>query len=256
MYELKDVSKTYTKGRRKVVPFKHVNLVINDGDFLTVQGPTGHGKTTFLMLLGALDKPSAGSIIFDGKNIASLPESQLVDIRAHNFGYVFQNYNLMPTLTAAENVEAALVPLGIPTAERRARSLAALDDVGLSDRATHFPTELSGGEQQRVAIARALVKEPKVILADEPTGNLDEVTRAEIVALLNRLWKERGMTLVVVTHETAVALQAPRTALITKGTLTMRDNTPQAAVTKLPVAKQPVAVQAVAKPSRKRRAEA
>ncbi|MGD0834103.1 MAG: ABC transporter ATP-binding protein [Candidatus Dormibacteria bacterium] len=251
MYELKDVSKTYTKGRRKVVPFKHVNLVIDDGEFLTVQGPTGHGKTTFLMLLGALDKPSSGSIVFDGRNIADLPETQLVDIRARNFGYVFQNYNLMPTLTAAENVEAALVPLHVLSGERRARALAALDDVGLSDRATHFPTELSGGEQQRVAIARALVKEPKVILADEPTGNLDEVTRGEIVALLNRLWRERGMTLIVVTHETAVAVQAPRTALITKGTLTMRDNRPPVAAVKQPVVRQPVA-----KPSRRRRAEA
>jgi putative ABC transport system ATP-binding protein len=247
MYELKDVSKIYLKGRRKVVPFKHVNLVIADGEFLTVQGPTGHGKTTFLMLLGALDKPTSGSIVFDGKNIGSLPESQLVDIRARNFGYVFQNYNLMPTLTAAENVEAALVPLRIPNAERRARSMAALGDVGLADRATHFPPELSGGEQQRVAIARALVKEPKVILADEPTGNLDEVTRAEIVALMTRVWKERGMTMVVVTHETEVARQAPRTALITKGALTMRDNgQPQ------PVGKQPVSKQ----PARKRGAEA
>jgi putative ABC transport system ATP-binding protein len=255
MYELKDVSKSYTKGRRKVVPFKHVSLVIEDGEFLTVQGPTGHGKTTFLMLLGALDKPSSGSIIFDGRNIADLPETQLVDIRARNFGYVFQNYNLLPTLTAAENVEAALVPLHIPAAQRRARALAALDDVGLSDRATHFPTELSGGEQQRVAIARALVKEPKVILADEPTGNLDEATRGEIVALLNRLWKERGMTLIVVTHETTVALQAPRTALITKGTLTMRDNRPPVAAASTGV-RQPAARQPVAKPSRRRRAEA
>ena len=132
-------------------------------------------------MLGALDKPTSGRIIFDGKDLGAMPESQLVDVRAQNFGFIFQNYNLLPTLTAEENVEAALVPLKVPTAERRARSLAALAEVGLADRANHFPPEMSGGEQQRVAIARALVKEPKVILADEPTGNLDEVTSLEII---------------------------------------------------------------------------
>src|ERR1035437_8659157 len=183
MYELKKLSGVYPKGRGKVTALKHVNLVIEDGEFITVQGPPGHGKTTLLLLLGALDKPSSGSLVFDGQDLATLPESRLVDVRAQNFGFVFQNYNLMPTLTAAETVEAALVPLPMPTPQRRSRSVAALAAVGLADRLRHFPAELSGGEQQRVAIARALVKEPKVILADEPTGNLDEVTRAEIVAL-------------------------------------------------------------------------
>jgi putative ABC transport system ATP-binding protein len=224
VYELKKVSRIYPKGRGKVTALKEVTLVIQDGEFLTVQGPTGHGKTTLLLLLGGLDRPTSGSIIFDGRDLGTLRESQLVDVRAQNFGFVFQNYNLMPTLTAAENVEAALVPLRIPTATRRSRSLAALDEVGLADRAGHFPTELSGGEQQRVAIARALVKEPKVILADEPTGNLDEGTRGEIVGLMERLWRERGMTLVVVTHDTQVAKRAPRTALITNGSLTLRMN--------------------------------
>jgi len=131
-----------------------VDLVIPDGEFITVQGLTGHGKTTFLLMLGALDKPTSGKIIFDGKDLGAMPESQLVDVRAQNFGFIFQNYNLLPTLTAEENVEAALVPLGIPTAERRSRSVAALTEVGLGDRAGHFPSEMSGGEQQRVAIAR------------------------------------------------------------------------------------------------------
>jgi putative ABC transport system ATP-binding protein len=224
MYELKKLSRVYPKGRGKVTALKDVNLVIQDGEFITVQGPTGHGKTTLLLLLGALDKPSSGSLVFDGQDLSTLPESRLVDVRAQNFGFVFQNYNLMPTLTAAENVEAALVPLHMPTPQRRSRSVAALAEVGLADRLSHFPAELSGGEQQRVAIARALVKEPKVILADEPTGNLDEVTRAEIVALMERLWKERGMTLVVVTHDTQVARRAPRTALINGGSLTLRVN--------------------------------
>ncbi|HUY09034.1 MAG TPA: ABC transporter ATP-binding protein [Candidatus Dormibacteraeota bacterium] len=224
MYELKKLSRVYSKGRGKVTALKDVNLSLQDGEFLTVQGPTGHGKTTLLLLLGGLDRPTSGSVVFDGRDLGALGESQLVDVRAQNFGFVFQNYNLMPTLTAAENVEAALVPLKIPTAQRRSRSVAALAEVGLADRAAHFPAELSGGEQQRVAIARALVKEPKVILADEPTGNLDEVTRREIIGLMERLWKERGMTLVVVTHDTQVARRAPRTAMITNGSLTLRLN--------------------------------
>ena len=189
MYELKKLSRVYPKGRGKVAALSGVDLDIPDGEFITVQGLTGHGKTTFLQMLGALDKPTSGKIIFDGKDLGAMPESQLVDVRAQNFGFIFQNYNLLPTLTAEENVEAALVPLRIPTAERRARSVAALAEVGLGDRASHFPPEMSGGEQQRVAIARALVKEPKVILADEPTGNLDEVTSLEIIGLMEKLWK-------------------------------------------------------------------
>ena len=244
MYELKKLSRVYPKGRGKVVALNDVNLVIQDGEFLTIQGPTGSGKTTLLLILGALDKPTSGSIVFDGRNLAALPESQLVDVRARNFGFVFQNYNLMPTLTAAENVEAALVPLHIPTAERRSRSLASLADVGLSDRAGHFPTELSGGEQQRVAIARALVKEPKVILADEPTGNLDEVTRAEIVSLMEKAWRERGLTMVMVTHETQVAKLAPRTALIKKGVITLRNNwRPEKVAAQVSTQSPPVAVE-------------
>ncbi|MGA9921472.1 MAG: ABC transporter ATP-binding protein [Candidatus Dormiibacterota bacterium] len=229
MYELKKLSRVYPKGRGNVTALKDVNLTLQDGEFLTVQGPTGHGKTTLLLLLGGLDRPTSGRVVFDGRDLGALGESQLVDVRAQNFGFVFQNYNLMPTLTAAENVEAALVPLRIPTAERRSRSVAALAEVGLADRAAHLPAELSGGEQQRVAIARALVKEPKVILADEPTGNLDEVTRGEIIGLMERLWKERGMTLVVVTHDTQVARRAPRTAMITNGSLTLRLNRKKAA---------------------------
>ncbi|HUY57788.1 MAG TPA: ABC transporter ATP-binding protein [Candidatus Micrarchaeaceae archaeon] len=229
MYELTNISRVYQKGRGRVTALKEVSLVLQDGEFLTVQGPTGHGKTTLLLLLGALDRPTSGKVNFDGRDLGALAESQLVDVRAQNFGFVFQNYNLMPTLTAAENVEAALVPLKIPTGQRRARSLAALAEVGLAERAAHFPGELSGGEQQRVAIARALVKAPKVILADEPTGNLDEVTRGEIVVLMERLWKERGMTMVVVTHDTRVARRAPRTAIITNGTLSLRMNRDKAA---------------------------
>jgi putative ABC transport system ATP-binding protein len=224
MYELKKVSRIYPKARGKVAALSGVDLEIPDGEFLTVQGQTGHGKTTLLQMLGALDRPTAGKVIFDGMDLGAMPEAQLVDVRAQNFGFIFQNYNLLPTLNAEENVEAALVPLKIKGEERRARSLAALAEVGLADRATHFPPEMSGGEQQRVAIARALVKQPKVILADEPTGNLDEVTSVEIVGLMEKLWRERAMTLILVTHDTKVARRAPRTALIIKGKLTLRDN--------------------------------
>jgi len=240
MYELKKLSRFYPKGRGKVAALSGVDLEIPDGEFITVQGLTGHGKTTFLQMLGALDRPTSGKIIFNGKDLGAMPESQLVDVRAQNFGFIFQNYNLLPTLNAEENVEAALVPLKIPAAERRSRSLAALAEVGLADRATHFPPEMSGGEQQRVAIARALVKEPKVILADEPTGNLDEVTSLEIVGLMERLWKQRGMTLVLVTHDTKVARRAPRTAVITRGKLALRDNrAPKAPVATKPGPAQP-----------------
>ncbi|HVC38674.1 MAG TPA: ABC transporter ATP-binding protein [Candidatus Dormibacteraeota bacterium] len=224
MYELSQLSREYSRGRGKVTALKAVDLTIEDGEFITIQGPTGQGKTTLLLLLGGLDRPTSGTVAFDGRDLGALRESQLVDVRAQNFGFVFQNYNLMPTLTAAENVEAALVPLHVSTGARRRRSVAALAEVGLSDRTDHFPGELSGGEQQRVAIARALVKEPRVILADEPTGNLDEETTAEIVGMMEQLWRERGMTLVLVTHDTQVARRAPRTALISKGHLTVRLN--------------------------------
>ncbi len=226
MYQLTQLSRVFTKGRARITALKDVDLAIADGEFLTVQGPTGHGKTTLLLLLGGLDRPSSGHVIFDGQDLGAMPESRLVDVRARNFGFVFQNYNLMPTLTAQENVEAALVPLRTRAEERRSRALAALTEVGLRERAGHFPPELSGGEQQRVAIARALVKEPRVILADEPTGNLDEVARGEIVALVEGLWQRRGMTVVVVTHDTQVARRAPRTALIDHGALTLRYNRP------------------------------
>ena len=217
MYELKKLSRVYPKGKGKVAALSGVDLEIPDGEFITVQGLTGHGKTTLLQMLGALDRPTSGRIIFNGKDLGAMPESQLVDVRAQNFGFIFQNYNLLPTLNAEENVEAALVPLKIP-ARGAALPLAGGPGRGGARRSCHpLPPEMSGGEQQRVAIARALVKEPKVILADEPTGNLDEVTSLEIVGLMERLWRQRGMTLVLVTHDTKVARRAPRTAVITKG---------------------------------------
>jgi putative ABC transport system ATP-binding protein len=222
MYTLTNVTRLYLKGRETVPAVRDLNLQIPDGDWLAVQGRTGHGKTTLLQLLGGLDRPTSGSVELDGQDLARLPEAQVTRLRARSIGFVFQTFNLVQTLTAADNVEAALIPLGMGWAERRRRTAAALDSVGLSDRARHLPSELSGGQQQRVAIARALVKEPKVLLADEPTGNLDEDTREDIMALLEKLWRQHGLTLVLVTHETAIARRALRVADMSKGRLTVR----------------------------------
>jgi putative ABC transport system ATP-binding protein len=221
MYTLTNVTRLYQKGRHTVPAVRDVTLTIPDGDWLAVQGRTGHGKTTLLQLLGGLDHPTSGTIELAGQDLTRLQEAQVTRLRASSIGFVFQTFNLVQTLTAADNVEAALVPLGIGWAERRRRTAAALDSVGLSDRARHLPSELSGGQQQRVAIARALVKEPKVLLADEPTGNLDEGTREEIMNLLEKLWRDRGLTMIIVTHESAIARRAQRVAVMNKGWLTV-----------------------------------
>jgi putative ABC transport system ATP-binding protein len=217
MYELTGVTKTYKKDREDVHALRGIELRVEDGEFLSIQGPTGHGKTTLLQLLGGLDRPDAGTVMYDGRDLAQLKEGDLARLRAHEFGFVFQTFNLIPTLSAQENVETALVPLKIPTHERRQRAAAALSDIGLAERASHLPSQLSGGEQQRAGIARALVRDPRVILADEPTGNLDEGTRDEIVDLLEGLWRERGVTLIVVTHDGQVARRAQRNVRISEG---------------------------------------
>jgi putative ABC transport system ATP-binding protein len=225
MYTLTSVTKNYQKGRRTVVALREVNLAIGDGEWLAVQGRTGHGKTTLLQILGGLDRPTSGTVEFDGHDLAEMREAQVTKMRAASIGFIFQTFNLVPTLSAAENVETALIPLAAGLAERHRRVTAALESVGLSDRARHLPTELSGGQQQRVAIARALVKQPRVLLADEPTGNLDEDTRDDIIALLETLWRELGLTLVLVTHDSSVARRAQRVAIMTKGRLSIRQDT-------------------------------
>jgi putative ABC transport system ATP-binding protein len=229
MYQLTDVTKLYSKGRRTVPAVRDLTLTIGDGEWLSVQGRTGHGKSTLLNLLGGLDRPTSGSVMFDGKDLAKLREDQVNRARATSIGFIFQTFNLVPTLSAAENVEAALIPLRVHAAERHRRVAAALDSVGLADRSRHLPGEMSGGQQQRVAIARALVKEPKVLLADEPTGNLDEDTRDEIITLLERLWRERGLTLVLVTHDSAIAQRAQRVGVMSKGRLSIRGESQQPA---------------------------
>jgi putative ABC transport system ATP-binding protein len=219
MYTLTEVSKIYRKGSQAIAALKDVSLSIDDGEWVAVQGRTGSGKTTLLQVLGCLDQPTAGIVQMAGRDLARLPEDQLTDVRAVSIGFVFQTFNLIATLTAVENVETALVPRGMAAAERRSRAMEALADVGLGDRAQHLPSELSGGQQQRVGIARALVKRPKVLLADEPTGNLDVDTRDEILALLENAWRGRGLTVVLVTHDSFVAARAGRIVTMRDGQL-------------------------------------
>ncbi len=236
MYKLTEVTKEYQKGRGVVAALQGVNLVIDDGEWLAIQGPTGHGKTTLLQMLGGLDRPTSGSILFgdgvdatgggrDGEDLARLREGRVTKVRAESIGFIFQTFNLVPTLSAQENVETALVPLHLPGAERRDRAAAALADVGLADRAGHLPSELSGGQQQRVAIARALVKQPRVLLADEPTGNLDEDTRDDIIGLLEKLWRDQHLTMVLVTHDSTIARRAQRLGIMRNGKLAIKQDT-------------------------------
>ena len=217
LYSLKDLTKTYKQKGKLVAALKGVNLEIARGEFVSIQGPTGGGKSTLLQMLGGLDQPTSGSITLVDQPLETLSEAKLTEVRAKNIGFIFQNYNLIPTLTALENVQTALVPSGEGKAESHARALAALELVSLSDRADHLPAELSGGQQQRVAIARALVKNPEVILADEPTGNLDEETRDQIIELLVALNREKGITVILVTHDSSVANKAGKRLHIAKG---------------------------------------
>jgi putative ABC transport system ATP-binding protein len=225
MYALTSVSKTFpSRGRGRsatVAAVSDLNLSIADGEWLAIQGRTGSGKSTLLQLLGGMDRPSTGTVDLDGQNLAALSETQLTEIRAARVGFVFQTFNLIPTLSAIENVEAALVPLRTPAAQRRARAAEALAAVGLADRVGHLPSELSGGQQQRVGIARALVKKPSVLLADEPTGNLDVETRDEILSLLEQIWTAGQLTLVLVTHDSAVAAHAERVVVMDGGRLSI-----------------------------------
>ena len=218
LYVLNDVTRTYTAKGRTVTPLTGVTAEIGAGEFVTIQGPTGGGKSTLLQLLGALDRPTAGSLVLAGTELASASDKELGRSRAEDGGFVFQGFNLIPTLTARENVAMALVPGRTAPAERAARVEEALAHVGLADRGDHLPGELSGGQQQRVAIARAIVKRPRVLLADEPTGNLDEEMRDEILTLLESLCAE-GLTLVVVTHDSAVAKRAHRRLRLKNGRL-------------------------------------
>ena len=224
MYKLTGVTKDYPKGRDVVHALRGVQVEIPDGEWLAIQGPTGHGKTTLLQMLGGLDRPTSGSILIGDDDLAALREAEVTRVRAASIGFIFQTFNQVPTLTAQETVETALVPMRVGAAERRSRASRALADVGLADRAGHLPSELSGGQQQRVAIARALVKEPRVLLADEPTGNLDEETRDDIISLLEGLWRAKNLTMVLVTHDSAIARRAQRRGVMKYGKLTISND--------------------------------
>jgi putative ABC transport system ATP-binding protein len=217
LYELRGVGRWYGEGDTRVNAVDGVSLEIAEGEFVVIAGPSGSGKTTLLQLLGGLDHPSAGTVTFEGQDLGSAGDAELTLLRLRTIGFIFQQFNLVPTLTARQNVEAALAPRGLGKQERIEAARSLLVSVGLGARAAHLPSQLSGGEQQRVAIARALANEPRVLLADEPTGNLDSATGSELIALLRRLNAERSLTIVLITHDPQVAEQAPRTVRMQDG---------------------------------------
>jgi len=207
MIRLQDIIKVYPMGKRELTVLQGINVHIKQGELVAIMGPSGSGKTTMLNLIGCLDKPTSGSYYLEGKEVSRLNSSELAKIRGEKIGFIFQTFNLLPRLSALANVELGMRYCG---GSDRRRAMEALARVGLSDRANHRPTELSGGEQQRVAIARALVKNPPLILADEPTGNLDSRSGEEIISILTTLHSEQGITLVLVTHEANIAHQCQR----------------------------------------------
>jgi putative ABC transport system ATP-binding protein len=217
IYELRRVTRSYGSGATKVDAVHDVDLTIDRDEFVAIVGPSRSGKTTLLRLLGGLDRPTSGEVVFEGRDLATLEVSELTRLRLGTIGFVFRQFSLIPTLSAAQNVELALAPSGLTASLRRARVKELLALVGLANRGRHLPRELLGGELQRVAIARALVNEPDVLLADEPTGNLDSTTGDEIIALLQELNRERNQTIVVITHDPYVAAAAPRIVRLHEG---------------------------------------
>lgn len=216
MYTLTNVTKKYTQSKREVIALNDVTLEIPDGQLVAIQGPTGGGKSTLLQMLGALDRPTSGSVELGPASLSKLGDGKLTDIRANEIGFVFQGFNLIPTLTAQENVETALAPLKVSAEERKRRAAEALASVGLADRGSHLPSELSGGQQQRVAIARALAGSPKLLLADEPTGNLDTQMARGVMELLEEI-NAAGTTILMVTHDPELAVRTHRNVHIIDG---------------------------------------
>jgi putative ABC transport system ATP-binding protein len=219
LIELRNVTKTYRKGEHVVTPLADVTLDVEASDFFVLLGPSGSGKTTLLNLIAAIDRPDSGSIRVGGVELGEASSSKLADWRAEHIGYVFQQANLVPVLTAYENVELPLFLFGLSSSERHRRVALALDAVGLADRATHLPKQLSGGQEQRVAIARAIVADPEILVADEPTGNLDHESAEGVLELLSRLHIERKKTVVMVTHDPRAARFGTRRMVLDKGVL-------------------------------------
>ncbi len=219
LINIKKLSKTYRRGNQPVPVLLDINLEIAKGDYVALMGPSGSGKSTLLNLIAGIDKPSSGSLLIDGVEISALPENQLAAWRARHVGFVFQFYNLMPVLTAFENVELPLLLTHLNRHERREHAEIALAMVGLGDRMDHYPNELSGGQQQRVAIARALIADPTLIVADEPTGDLDRTSANDVLRLLDSLNTELGKTIVMVTHDPKCAARAKRLVQLEKGVL-------------------------------------
>ncbi|MBS1134635.1 MAG: transporter family protein [Burkholderiaceae bacterium] len=220
LVEIEHLTKSYVRGEQVVPVLTDINLVIRDGDFVAMMGPSGSGKSTLLNLVAGIDKPDSGRLAVAGEDITQLSDTELADWRARTVGFIFQFYNLMPVLTAFENVELPLQLTSLSRAERRERVELLLSMVGLSDRVKHYPNELSGGQQQRVAIARALVTDPVLVIADEPTGDLDRQSAADILGLLERLNSELGKTIVMVTHDPRAAGAAHHLIYLDKGQLT------------------------------------
>ncbi|HEY0180428.1 MAG TPA: ABC transporter ATP-binding protein [Dokdonella sp.] len=219
LVEIRNLSKTYERGKQKVEVLHHVDLEIAEGDFLALMGPSGSGKTTLLNLIGGLDSPTEGTLSVGGERIDRLGEGALAKWRSNHVGFVFQFYNLLPMLSAQKNVELPLLLTKLSAAQRRRNAAIALELVGLADRASHKPTELSGGQQQRVAIARAIVSDPKLLVCDEPTGDLDRQSAEDVLGLLQTLNRAHGKTIIMVTHDPKAAEYASHTLHLDKGTL-------------------------------------
>ncbi len=216
MIELRQMTRHYTVGDQVVRALDAVDLTVPDGDYLAIMGPSGSGKSTLLHLLGCLDRPTSGTYRLDGREVSSLAEAALAEVRSRKIGFIFQFFHLVPRLTAAGNVELPMILAGVPPKDRRSRVGEALEAVGLTDRAGHRPDQLSGGQRQRVAIARATVMRPSILLADEPTGNLDRASGAEIIELLERMNRD-GLTLLVVTHDPEIGGRARRVVRLVDG---------------------------------------
>ena len=217
LVELRGVSKSFRKGEETITPLDNISMDIEAGEFISLMGPSGTGKSTLLNLVSGIDRPDSGAITVDGTDVTKLSRTQLADWRAANLGYIFQTHNLIPVLTAYENVELPTLLLKLSSLQRRQRVELALEAVGLSDRADHYPRQLSGGQEQRVGIARAIVAHPKVVVADEPTGSLDTETSEQVQDLLQRLNRELNITMLLVTHDREVAAIATRQMVLDRG---------------------------------------